>query len=362
MTGPLPLRGSEHPLRGTPVAVIDVETTGLEATARVVQLAVVYVDQLGVTEPRVVLDTLVNPGIPIPAEATKQHGITTDQVAGAPPFADVADRLLELVNGRVLAYFNAPYDHGRLNHELRLAKRPELTWDPVCGYVLARRVDKFKKGKRLADVAARRGIVLDAHGAAGDAVATAMLLPKLMREGVTTGNTPPTALRTRGSYASWQRGAALEEEADFARYLIGKGNTGPFDLAWHALEGLKMPDDIAHAQSKFAGRVGTSTEKCRSCNAPILWQVSRHGRPIPLDPAVIEVVVYDAGETDPAVHKHPLENLVDHTGGTVKGWRVPADVRPDLPRVRGRISHFATCPNANSHRRDAPASSAEEAP
>jgi hypothetical protein len=173
---------------------------------------------------------------------------------------------------------------------------------------------------------------------------------------------PSAALRTRGAFAEWQRRAALDDEADFVRYQLRQGRTGPFDLGWHTAIGRPLPDDIARAQAKFAAGAGVATEKCRSCGAAILWQVSRQGRPMPLDPPVLELVVYDPAEADPAVHKNPLETVFTQAGETVRGWHVGADVRPELPRVRGRISHFATCPNAHAHRRQAPPSSAEESP
>jgi hypothetical protein len=54
---------------------------------------------------------------------------------------------------------------------------------------------------------------------------------------------------------------------------------------------------------------------CRSCNAEIVWIKTKAGKLMPLDPPVLTVVT-DQGET-----------------------------------VRGRESHWATCPGAGEHRR-----------
>jgi DNA polymerase-3 subunit epsilon len=71
-----------------PLASIDVETTGLlEQGARVVEIAIVRVN------PNLSVDALVrrlNPGMPIPPQATAVHGITDADVANCPRFAGVA--------------------------------------------------------------------------------------------------------------------------------------------------------------------------------------------------------------------------------------------------------------------------------
>lgn len=83
---------------------LDTETTGIDRTARMVEVSVV--DQDG----NVVLDTLVNPGIPIPAGATAVHGISDHDVHDAPSHEQVRQDILELVCGREVVIFNAEYD------------------------------------------------------------------------------------------------------------------------------------------------------------------------------------------------------------------------------------------------------------
>ncbi|MFJ2900325.1 exonuclease domain-containing protein [Streptomyces sp. NPDC087218] len=59
-------------------AILDTETTGLDYDSRIVEIAVTT------AAGTVLLDTLVNPGAPIPAEAAAIHGITDVMVADAP--------------------------------------------------------------------------------------------------------------------------------------------------------------------------------------------------------------------------------------------------------------------------------------
>ena len=83
---------------------LDTETTGFDRTAQIVELAVIDYDG------SVLLDTLIKPPINIPAAATNVHGITDEDVAGAPTFRDVLLRLQSIMGARVVVIYNADYD------------------------------------------------------------------------------------------------------------------------------------------------------------------------------------------------------------------------------------------------------------
>ena len=97
--------------------ILDTETTGLEDDARILDLAVTNVAG------DILVDTLVNPGEPIPAEATGIHGITDADVAGAPSFADILVKLTGVLDGKRCLIYNEPYDVARLRHELTVHYR-----------------------------------------------------------------------------------------------------------------------------------------------------------------------------------------------------------------------------------------------
>lgn len=82
---------------------LDTETTGL-FDAEMCECAIVADDG------RTVLDTLVNPGRPIPAQARAIHGITDEMVASAPPADAVRAFVLALLTGHDLVIYNASYD------------------------------------------------------------------------------------------------------------------------------------------------------------------------------------------------------------------------------------------------------------
>lgn len=74
-----------------PLVWVDVESTGTDpAQDRIVQLGIVKWHLSG---DRKSWTTLVNPGVPIPKEATDTHGITDEMVKDAPRFADIAEGL-----------------------------------------------------------------------------------------------------------------------------------------------------------------------------------------------------------------------------------------------------------------------------
>ncbi len=91
--------------------ILDTETTGLHDSARIVDIAVIT------AAGEVLLDTLVNPGEPIPAEASRIHGITDTMVTDAPKFADITDELRRILTGRRVVIYNAVYDTGVLLYE-----------------------------------------------------------------------------------------------------------------------------------------------------------------------------------------------------------------------------------------------------
>ena len=91
MTDTLAETASSTPLVSLTAVVLDTETTGLDTkTARIIQIGAVRIEK-GKLNDRAVFDKFVRPGTAIPAESTKIHGITDQDVAGASTFT-VADR------------------------------------------------------------------------------------------------------------------------------------------------------------------------------------------------------------------------------------------------------------------------------
>ena len=59
----------------------------------------------------------IQPDREIDAGAIEVHGITNEQLADKPRFADIAAEFLEFIRGAELVIHNAPFDVGFINHE-----------------------------------------------------------------------------------------------------------------------------------------------------------------------------------------------------------------------------------------------------
>lgn len=103
-----------------PLVVLDVETTGVHPQIdRIVQIGLVKIyPKKDPTEWK----TLVNPGMPIPPEATEVHGITDEDVSNAPPFKEIAEVLGSGFRDCDIGGFNAVrFDVFILKEEFRRA-------------------------------------------------------------------------------------------------------------------------------------------------------------------------------------------------------------------------------------------------
>jgi DNA polymerase-3 subunit epsilon len=88
-----------------PIVFFDLETTGRDFVAdRIVQISVLKVCPDSSEESRT---RLINPGRPIPKEATTVHGITDDDVQNQPRFRDIARSLFDFLSDCDIAGYNS---------------------------------------------------------------------------------------------------------------------------------------------------------------------------------------------------------------------------------------------------------------
>ncbi|MDR2814327.1 MAG: 3'-5' exonuclease [Prevotellaceae bacterium] len=88
-----------------PIAVLDLETTGVDVSRdRIVEVSIIKVMPDGREE---VKTQRINPTIPIPAESTKVHGITDEDVKDCPTFKEVAKNLAAYLEGCDVAGYNS---------------------------------------------------------------------------------------------------------------------------------------------------------------------------------------------------------------------------------------------------------------
>jgi DNA polymerase-3 subunit epsilon len=87
-----------------PIVVLDLETTGTRVqTDRIVEISLLKLLPDGTNQ---IKTRRLNPGIPIPAEATAIHGITDADVANEPSFRQIARSLVTYLEGCDLCGYN----------------------------------------------------------------------------------------------------------------------------------------------------------------------------------------------------------------------------------------------------------------
>jgi DNA polymerase-3 subunit epsilon len=166
---------------------IDTETTGVErGKDRIVELGAYWEGEGGKR-----FGTLIDPGIPIPAEASAVHGITDETVAGKPKLTDILPRFLVRVHrATVLVGYNWPFDSEMLGAEIGDRWREAIEGKPVLDpYVVVRfdDVGRYWRGKgrhKLDAVAARYRLSRgkgSSHRASSDAYMAIRVLRHLAR-------------------------------------------------------------------------------------------------------------------------------------------------------------------------------------
>jgi len=127
---------------------LDTETTGLspENGDRIVEIGCVELLNRKLTGNN--LHFYLNPERDSHEDALKVHGISNEFLKDKPKFGEIADELLEYLQGADLLIHNAPFDVGFINKELELQKRAPLkTYVNSVADTLAMAKDLFP-GKR----------------------------------------------------------------------------------------------------------------------------------------------------------------------------------------------------------------------
>ncbi len=119
------------------LAIIDVETTGGSGVYdRIIEVGVLVVENGEIIDS---FETLINPERSVPPMITSLTGIANDNLAGAPLFEDVADRITELLDGALFVAHNARFDYGFIKNEFKRIGR-DFRATCVCTVRLSRRL------------------------------------------------------------------------------------------------------------------------------------------------------------------------------------------------------------------------------
>ena len=224
-----------------PLAIFDLETTGVDTKVdRIVEVSVLKLLPGGDHDHRT---RRVNPGVPIPPEATAIHGITDDDVAEMPTFRAIAPGLTRYLDGCDLCGFNIlKYDlrllaaeYNRVGAELPIAGRRVID---AC-YLFHKREPR--------DLTAAYRFYCDkdhegAHGAAADVLATLAILDAQVARyadlprtvaGLHDHCTDPRALDMSGMFGKCDEGTVVFIMGKYkGRSLQDIARTKPDYLHW----------------------------------------------------------------------------------------------------------------------------------
>lgn len=201
-----------------PLAFVDVESTGVNPqTDRIIEVGVYRVSQ---DDKPVSVVRRVNPTVPIPAEATKVHGITDADVANCRTFADIARKLARFLEGCDLAGYGIKrFDLPILAAEFRRAGvHFALTGRSVVD-VLQIFHQREKRDLQAAYTFYVGGKFDDAHRADNDVRATALVLDAMLER---YRDLPRTVAELHKQFLDADVGGWFRYEAGAVVFAIGK--------------------------------------------------------------------------------------------------------------------------------------------
>jgi DNA polymerase-3 subunit epsilon len=195
--------GDTELLRELSYVVVDVETTGGSPGHghRITEIAAVVVRDGQVRD---VYETLVNPERAIPPEIVRLTGITAEMVRDKPRFGEVCENVVGALSGHVFVAHNVAFDWRFVATEVERASGQRLDGRRLCTVRLARKILPQLRSRSLGHVADYYGADTFAqtyfeerhgrtrpwrHSAAGDAVATAHCLLRLLADAASHGIT-----------------------------------------------------------------------------------------------------------------------------------------------------------------------------
>jgi len=165
--------------------ILDTKTTGLEE-GEIVKIAII--DSGGL----VLIDTYIKPVQPIPADATRIHGITDEMVKDAPTWREIAPVVVGILNTRHVVVYNAVYDRKMMHKTADRNGMEKIEWKGVATFWCAMEAyAKFwgewnsyrhnYKWQSLTNACRQQRLeVKDAHTALGDCLMTLALVRKMI--------------------------------------------------------------------------------------------------------------------------------------------------------------------------------------
>jgi DNA polymerase-3 subunit epsilon len=158
------------------VIAIDLETTGLSPLVdKIIEVAAIKVTPEGVET----FQSLIKPGVPIPAFTTDIHGITDEDVKNSPSLLEIMPKLLTFMGNLPLIAHNAKFDAGFIVFSLHQSNLDNKSNDVYCSIKASRLAFPEMPNHKLATLSQELEIPLENHHrATDDALASMMIFNK----------------------------------------------------------------------------------------------------------------------------------------------------------------------------------------
>ena len=158
--------------------IVDIETTNGRLQGNKVTEVALFLWEDGQCIDQ--FESLVNPGVPIPAFIEGLTGISDAMVKDAPPLQEIAPRILDFLEGAIFVAHSVQFDYNVLKGELESLGYP-FVFPRLCTVRLSRSLVPGLRSYSLGKLCSSLGIPLsNRHRAAGDARATVLLFEYLL--------------------------------------------------------------------------------------------------------------------------------------------------------------------------------------
>lgn len=162
-------------------AIVDIETCGgrfIYPKGRIIEIAIIIHDGLTIVDK---FSTLINPECFISPLYTNISGITNDMVRDAPKFYEVAQKIMEMTEGKIFVAHNSSFDYNFIKEEFA-SLGAKFKRETLCTVRLSRKLMPGRLSYSLGNLCAGLNIHIEnRHRAEGDALATTELLELLLR-------------------------------------------------------------------------------------------------------------------------------------------------------------------------------------
>lgn len=160
---------------------IDLETTGtLPYVDRIVEIAAVHFQNGSIVDE---FQTLINPGIPIPSEATKINTITNEMVQSKPRIEAVLDKFSSFCKDNILVAHNASFDFQFLCSSIKKYNSSAPSGPILDTYILSKKTMSGMSNYKLSTLSKHLKIKNDLfHRAREDAACCGYLFQHIVNQ------------------------------------------------------------------------------------------------------------------------------------------------------------------------------------